>query len=77
MDLKIGDRIMYQGDRRFHLPGGKTHKQVKPGDIGVVVSEEKLLLWDEKPGWKVDFGEGKVVTLSKYDFGTGAYRKEV
>jgi len=79
--LKVGDRISYQGEGRFCLRGWACRKYVKAGDIGVVVEQgTDTRPWVVKPGedlwWKVDFGEGRVVTISLYDLRIQLYRKE-
>jgi hypothetical protein len=80
--LKLGDRVSYQGVRRFCLRTWACRKFVKPGDIGVVVESggeveracgQALPPW---PWWKVDFGEGRVVTITLYNLERQQYRKE-
>ena len=81
--LKLGDKVSYQGEGRFRLGSWTSHKYVKPGDIGVVVKQgTDTRPWavkpgDESPWWRVDFGEGRVVTVSNYDLQIGQYRHEV
>jgi len=77
--LKVGDHVSYQGERRFGLRSWDCRKRVCPGDVGTVVEQ----LTDTRPWmtpasfwWKVDFGEGRVVTVTDYDLRIRQYRKE-
>ncbi len=75
--LKLGDRVSYQGDHRFNLRSWACRRYVKPGDVGVVVeqgSDTRPWAGPPSPWWKVDFGEGRLVTISNYDLQIGQYR---
>ena len=79
--LKLGDRVSYQGKRRFCLRSWACRRYVKPGDVGVVVEEgSDTRPWAVKPGeestwWRVDFGEERVVKISAYDLQIQRYRQ--
>ena len=80
--LKLGDKVSYQGEARFCLRTWACRRYVKPGDVGVVVEQgTDTRPWMVTPGeepqwWRVDFGEGRVVTISAYDLRIHQYRKE-
>lgn len=78
--LKTGDRVSYQLKIRFCLRSWTCRRYVKAGDIGVVVeqgTDTRPWAGGESPWWKVDFGEGRVVTISDYDLQIQQYRHEV
>ncbi len=81
--LKLGDKVSYHGPDRFCFRSWTSRKYVKPGDIGVVVEQgTDTRPWAVEPGdeptwWRVDFGEGRVVTVSNYDLQIQQYRHEV
>ncbi len=83
MPLKLGDKVSYQGQGRFCQRSWACRKYVKPGDVGVVVEEgTDTRPWLVTPGeeanwWKVDFGEGRVVTVNSYSLRIDQYRHEV
>ncbi len=77
--LKLGDKVSYQGLGRFRLGSWTSHKYVKPGDVGVVVkqgTDTRPWAGPSSPWWRVDFGEGRVVTVNSYSLRIDQYRKE-